>query len=86
VSQSRFPKAGAFETIIPQLTIAQVDDQDVLARAAQDVDAQLSRHYPRVARACSAFLIDNRSVRWETRAVFPTGSQKNGDRLFCWKG
>lgn len=63
--------ADAFDSITPHLTIAQVEDPATLTRVAQEVGAQLSDHFPIAARARAVCLMDNRTGRWETRAVFP---------------
>jgi 2'-5' RNA ligase len=65
------PYGGAFDDVVPHLTVAQTEDPDILT----DVERQLSPHLleqlPRSMRADRVWLMDNRTGRWHKRTSFP---------------
>jgi 2'-5' RNA ligase len=68
------PYGGKFADVIPHLTVAQLDDEQLLDRIA-DGFAQASRgKLPIHATALDLALMDNRSGRWQVRATFELGN------------
>lgn len=61
---------GAFETVIPHVTIAQSDDPAVLRRVLAELEAAVAPHLPVACTAKRILLLDNAGGRWDTRATF----------------
>jgi 2'-5' RNA ligase len=70
---TRWPEAppyeGIHDEVIPHLTVAQTDDESVLAVVVADV----AGHLPIDARADRVLLMEEDDGVWRTRAVFPLG-------------
>ena len=60
------PYAGEFDEIVPHVTVAQADD-DVLAAADQELDAQL----PVKSRVERAWLVEDTPGGWRRHTAFP---------------
>lgn len=63
------PFSGAFDTIVPHLTIAHGDAADA-DRASHKMVDSLSRHGPIAARCSAVELLENASGVWKTMHVF----------------
>ncbi len=62
------PYGGAFQEVIPHLTVAQADDPAVL----DEVEAAVSPRLPVAARAAEAWLeVEGDDDRWSVRQRFP---------------
>ncbi|MFF4310764.1 hypothetical protein [Streptomyces sp. NPDC001507] len=68
------PFGGAFDDIVPHLTVAQGQDESVMARA----EASLLTSLPVVARVSTVDLLVHDGRRWERRASFPLGQALRG--------
>ncbi|MER6269568.1 2'-5' RNA ligase family protein [Streptomyces sp900105755] len=68
------PFGGAFDDIVPHLTVAQGQDESVMARA----EAGLLTGLPIVARVSTVDLLVHDGRRWERRASFPLGQALRG--------
>lgn len=74
---ARFPESppyqGAFDEIIPHLTVAQSEDEEVLQSVEQEL-RELAQHFlPMTARATDVWLMDNRGGRWQQLYAYPLG-------------
>lgn len=65
------PYGGVFSEVIPHLTVADSEDEAIVAAVADMVRASAAGLLPIAARAAEVVLMDNRSGRWEKCAVFP---------------
>ncbi|MGH8933510.1 MAG: 2'-5' RNA ligase family protein [Egibacteraceae bacterium] len=63
------PYGGAFDDVVPHLTVAASADEDVLARIERDVTRALPIH----ARATQVWLMEHRDSRWRIHTRFPLG-------------
>lgn len=73
----RFPESppyeGAFDEIIPHLTIAQSEDEEVLKSVEREL-AILARGYlPLTVRATQVWLMANRAGKWQQSGLYPLG-------------
>ena len=60
------PYEGRFETIVPHLTIADVEDQQLLAQLQAEISRKAERLLPIKSRASEVWLMDNRKGYWHT--------------------
>jgi 2'-5' RNA ligase len=64
------PYEGVHETIVPHLTVAQVDDKEIAARVVASVEP----HLPLACHAGEATLVERGAdLRWSPREKFPLG-------------
>jgi 2'-5' RNA ligase len=68
------PYGGKFSRIVPHLTIAQVDSEELIERIADRFAQEAKGKLPITVRAAQVALMDNRSGRWEIRALLGLGS------------
>jgi 2'-5' RNA ligase len=63
------PYDGAFEDIVPHLTVAVSGDPDVVER----IDEDIGRALPIAARADAATIVERRDGRWQPHTTIPFG-------------
>jgi len=81
---ARFPESppyeGAYNEIIPHLTIAQTEDEEILEATERKL-TRLSREYlPLSIRATHVWLMDNRAGRWQQLSSYPLGGVTKGSQ------
>ena len=79
---NRFPASppyeGAFEEIIPHLTVAQSEDEKVLEAVARELAVHLQDRLPLSSRATHITLINNRAGMWQRTSSYPLGKISAG--------
>ena len=72
---ARFPESpsygGAFDNIVPHLTIAQTEDEEILKSIERQLERLLPEYLPLSTRAEHVWLMDNRKGIWQKRNSFP---------------
>ena len=72
---ARFPESppygGAFDNVVPHLTIAQTEDEEMLKSIERQVARLLPEYLPLSTRAENVWLMDNRTGIWQKRNSFP---------------
>lgn len=72
---ARFPESlpygGAFDNIVPHLTIAQTEDQEILKWIECQLARLLPEYLPLSTQAERVWLMDNRTGIWQKRNSFP---------------
>lgn len=73
----RFPESlpygGLHRQVIPHLTVAESEDEEVLASVEAELGPLLEPRFPIACRADDVWLIDNSGGSWQHRVVFPLG-------------
>jgi 2'-5' RNA ligase len=73
----RFPESppyeGAYDEIIPHLTIAQSHDEEVLQSVERELAMRSREYLPITVRATHVWLIDNRGGIWQRMSSYPLG-------------
>jgi 2'-5' RNA ligase len=76
---ARFPESlpygGVFDSIIPHLTIAETQDEELLYSIERQLVGLAPEHLPLSTRVNRVWLMDNRTGRWQKRKSFPLGSK-----------
>lgn len=67
------PYEGAFEEIIPHLTIAQTEDEEVLKSVERELVVLSQKYLPIKAQATHVWLMNNRTGRWQLKSSYPLG-------------
>lgn len=65
------PYGGAFDNIVPHLTIAQTEDEEILKSIERQLARLLPEYLPLSTRAEHVWLMDNRTGIWQKRNSFP---------------
>ena len=63
------PYGGAFDDIVPHLTVADSRDRDLIER----IDRDVGRALPIAARADAATIVECRDGRWQPHTTIPLG-------------
>ena len=75
---NRFPKSppygGAFDSVVPHLTVAHAEDEELLASIERQLTEVAHQYLPMTIRVEQVWIMDNRSGRWQERKVFKLGS------------
>lgn len=70
----RFPESppygGAFDSVVPHLTIAHATDEKLLASVERQLKELAPVYLPMMIRVERVWLMDNRSGRWQVQKVF----------------
>lgn len=73
----RFPESppygGLHSEVIPHLSVAESEDDSVLAAVETELAPSLAPLFPITCRADDIWLIDNANGRWQHRLRFPLG-------------
>lgn len=73
----RFPESppyeGAFDEIVPHLTVAQTEDEEKLNSIEQELALLLRGYLPLTIRATHVWLITNRVGMWQQMSSYPLG-------------
>lgn len=77
------PYGGAFEEIIPHLTVAQVNDIQSLDKIACQFRMSVQGRLPISARVTTVSLMDNSSGSWKIRAQFQLNSEQMPADMAC---
>lgn len=67
------PYGGAFDTVVPHLTVAQIEDPLLLDQLTAELKNSLADKLPLSAKAEQVSLMDDKDGRWVRRAEFPLG-------------
>ncbi len=71
---NRFPESppygGAFDNVVPHLTIAHADDEELLASIERQLADLAPQHLPMSIQVEQVWLMDNKTGRWQERKVF----------------
>ena len=71
---ARFPESppygGAFDNVVPHLTIAHADDEELLVSIEHQLTEQAPKYLPMTIQAEQVWLMDNRSGKWQERKAF----------------
>ncbi len=67
------PYEGAFEEIIPHLTVAQFENEKVLQKIERELAVHLQEYLPLSIRATHVTLINNRAGMWQRTSSYPLG-------------
>ena len=71
---ARFPESppygGAFDRVVPHLTIAHAEDEELQASIERQLTKQAPKFLPMTIKAEQVWLMDNRSGRWQERKAF----------------
>lgn len=74
---ARFPESppygGAFDNIVPHLTIAQSEDQQILDSIERQLGELSEGYLPHSVQAEQVWLMDNRTGVWQKRRSFSLG-------------
>lgn len=77
---ARFPESppyeGAFDEIIPHLTVAQSEDEEVLKSVERALHELAQKYLPITVPVSHVWLMDNRGGMWQQRASFPLGNKE----------
>jgi 2'-5' RNA ligase len=65
------PYGGAYDEVIPHMTVAQVDDPQTLDQIEAGFAAECSNYLPIHTHVTEIVLLDNAAGIWSRRAVFP---------------
>ena len=71
------PYGGAYDEIIPHMTVAQVDDPRDLDQIEAEFAAKCNTGLPIRAHVTEVVLFDNATGIWRRRAVFPLANQSH---------
>jgi 2'-5' RNA ligase len=73
----RFPESppyeGAFDEIVPHLTIAQSEDEEVLKSVERELVVLSRRYLPLTVQATHVWLMDNKGGKWQQLSSYPLG-------------
>lgn len=64
------PSGGIFDRIVPHLTVAQSEDEELLASIESELLAQAPQHLPMRVQVEQVWLTDNHSGKWQERKAF----------------
>lgn len=67
------PYGGAFERVVPHLTVAQSDDEGLLRSVEREFRERAARYLPLTVHAERVWLLDNPDSRWRKRYEFRLG-------------
>jgi len=70
------PYSGKWPDIVPHLSVAWLTDERQLEDVTNDFVAAAQEKLPIVAKATEVALMDNRSGRWQVRAMFTLGRER----------
>ncbi len=65
------PYAGAFDRVVPHLTIAHATDEKLLATIEHQLEKTAPQYLPMKIRVEQIWFMDNRSGNWQEQKVFP---------------
>jgi hypothetical protein len=65
------PYGGAYDEVIPHMTVAQADDPQILDQIEAEFAAKCSDDLPIRTHATEVVLLDNAAGIWRRRAIFP---------------
>lgn len=69
------PYGGVFDHVVPHLTVAHSEDDEVLASIEAQLENLSQAFFPLSVQAEQVWLSDNREGRWQERAVFKLGDR-----------
>lgn len=69
------PYGGRFADIVPHLTVAHTQEEDILAQVAAEFARVSADRLPVTARLEELWLMDNRDVRWKKRLRLPLSKE-----------
>jgi 2'-5' RNA ligase len=67
------PYSGAFDSLVPHLTVAHAEDEELMASIERQLLDLAPEHLPITIQAKQVWLTDNRSGRWQEQKVFKFG-------------
>ena len=71
---NRFPESqpygGAFDSVVPHLTIAHAEDEELLASIEDQLAELAPQHLPMTIHVEQVWLMDNRTGKWQVRQIF----------------
>lgn len=65
------PYSGAFDNVVPHLTVAHAEDEGLMASIENQLAEQAQQYLPMTLKVEQVWLMDNRSGRWQEQMVFP---------------